>query len=1001
MSLNDLLLARFPESPAKLASFITEATDSQKWLLEEVLSAHVRAEATGEIQPLVISTASINGASNALREILKEIGNREEIFDLRIDLQIVARRYLSACGFKRANALLISNAGAEPLVLDDPDSTPADYHEIARSLRSLSIEIDRIYLAIAPQFSIQETLGGLVFCLCIRDGLLCLPELRSALAEIQSGRLVRLGKLWYVSAPIGKDGQQSRRLFLSPITLAFVFRWLEIGHRHELTPQVINKALAAVAERLQVHHPIRWRTFKGLQVFAQRFLRLQGFMPQHLVDYMSGDLASTSISERCWTGLFGLQPDSRMLEHEIRAREVRSRKVEKAKVLRPGFVQEICRSLSQKPHESACSQTVSMLAPVIAGDVKQPSLLRQLAEFVDWMLRINAIKPSTAKMHLEALSQVLFPMVSSLEQTIQDPEMWESMVENMLGDETRFSKSRNAVAKFADFLTRTQGDRFSSMGFSADALVNANIITGDQKNRTISRIRLKLQAEDPKMTEVACHLVELAYGLGARRWELLGLHFKDVLGPLEPMMRFIKNESRDLKTDASTRQLTLEHLKHESFFASWQQFATCPAGKDRDTNILEARGVDLKKIEAKIFAVIADALKEVTGLEDVSFHSLRHSAACRFLLSLYWDDVELLKIEGSPYFDQIGAEHQIIEGALRRKNTESFLEHKTVSAFLGHLNYRTTSAHYFHFYCLLRHSVMHLVNLRSPLKDKPQAIVAITGVEFDLPRDEPIHTQLKYCVEQMQVSVIVVDQPCDAGNTLVLGTDGEDIRNTLTHITDLLLLPTDNAKQKVLEELLPNPLHRDPFHISLGKRAEYLLALHEKVGLLKRDGRGTGKKRDHGVELFRMPTNQATQSAIGAILGEVERLYTTREHRRELAARLIDAMSYFSPRDLETFSFGPADDVTLILGPVMTILTRSKVNICFWQRRKVRIPGQGPRDVNSEKNTVMSLSEIPKITKGRLMVRIEAVDKHENYKPAVLAWVMGAMYLAYGNSYLL
>ena len=112
-------------------------------------------------------------------------------------------------------------------------------------------------------------------------------------------------------------------------------------------------------------------------------------------------------------------------------------------------------------------------------------------------------------------------------------------------------------------------------------------------------------------------------------------------------------------------------------------------------------------------------------------------------------------------------------------------------------------------------------------------------------------------------------------------------------------------------------------------------------------------------------------------------------------------MSFYSPRDLETFSFGPADDLARILGPVMTILERSKVNICIWERRKVRIPGQGPRDVNCEKHTVMSLSELPKITKGRLMVRIEAIDKNENYKPAVLAWVMGALYLAYGNSYLL
>jgi hypothetical protein len=112
-------------------------------------------------------------------------------------------------------------------------------------------------------------------------------------------------------------------------------------------------------------------------------------------------------------------------------------------------------------------------------------------------------------------------------------------------------------------------------------------------------------------------------------------------------------------------------------------------------------------------------------------------------------------------------------------------------------------------------------------------------------------------------------------------------------------------------------------------------------------------------------------------------------------------MHFYSPRDLETFSFGPKDDVSRVLTSVMSILGRSQVQLCYWLREKKRMPGKGPRDVNGQKIYVQRLIDLPKIKKGRLMVRIEAVNQHENYKPAVLAWVMTAMYLAYGHSYLL
>ncbi|MFQ3217397.1 hypothetical protein [Paraperlucidibaca sp.] len=1008
LSLNQLLDSRFSQWPNRLSAFVIEATETQQWLLERVLDAHVKAESIKAIQSLDLATANKNGAVNALREILKIMGNSDQLYDHRIELQTVVRRYLSACGFARANELLVSNAGAETAVLDEPELSPQSYHQIALSQHALVDELNSIYLAKAKPFNEDEVFGGVIFCLMTRDGVLSLPELRQVLVELQSGRLARLGKLFYVCGPIGKGGQQFRRLFFSPLSLAFIFRWLTLQPAQEFTVTTINVGIDALVSRLSQHADITWRKFKGLQSAAIRYLRLQDNTPQHVVDFMTGEISSTSLSESCWTRLFDFEPDPRMLVHEEEARELRRREIEKPKIVRPGFVQEICRSLAEKPQDKAKKNTLFMLAPIINRDTTQPELLVQLAEFVDWMLRVVGLESSTTKMHLENLSQVLFPMVSSLSHRIDNPDTWESMVENMLGDETRYSKAIDAVSKFSDFLTRTEGEQFASAGFSAAALVNANIITMEQKDLVVSRIRLKLQSSDPLMADVACYLVELAFGLGARRWELLGLHFSDVLGPLEAMIRFVKNLSRALKTDASTRQLTLQHLLDEPFFKDWQQFSTCQPAEDKNTNILEARGFDIKSAESKMFSVISASLKEVAGLADVSFHSLRHSAACRFMLSLHWEFVSFLEIEGSRYFDQIEKESLAIEKALLRKNTQNFLEHKTVSAFLGHLSYRTTAAHYFHFYCLLRSSYLMLTNMASLLKDESHYLVAVTEVPFDLPKDEHITVQLDFCIKEMRVPVISINTPCQQPTNLVLATDGEEIKKLLIRVSDILLLRTVAAKQTVTQELLPNQSHRTPFLSLLHRRAHYLVDLHQKVGLMKVEGRGTGKKRDHGFELFRMPVNAATQSAIGAILAEIERIYTvpeqpkaTRDLRRELAKHLVDALHFYSPRDLETFSFGPKDDVSRVLTPVMSVLNRSQVQLCYWLREKKRVPGKGPRDVNGQKIYVQRLIDLPKIKKGRLMVRIEAVNQHENYKPAVLAWVMTAMYLAYGHSYLL
>lgn len=1005
MSLLEKLANRLPTVHRKLHTYILALDEKTSGLLHQIVEAHFRAEDAGRLKPLNISTAHINGASHALREILRELGNDDELFREREVIQELIRKYLGACGFKRADELLVSNAGSERLLLDRPHDSPRAFQQVFLSMSALQSLLNQIKDGKCTALSDLEALGGFFLCIMLRDGALSLREIKRCVIEFKSGRLARLDDYFYTYGPLGKVGEQSRRLFLSPLTLAFLFRGAKAISHEELKIDLVNKSLLALKKRLEAHETITWGNFKELNFFITRYLRLNLEMTQHVVDYMSGDLESTSLTESCWAPIMGYEACDELLIHEREARELRTREAQKPKVLRPSFIKKISAALNEKPHATAKASTDALLSPVIDGRSPQPALIKQLASFVDWMIKVNGLKSSTCRMHLENLSQVLFPMVSTLDQAIESPYQWEAMIENMLRDETAYSKSIDAVTKFSDFLTRTLGDNYKPVGFSAAASVNAHIITHAQKGILTERIKNMLGRDDRLMTDIAIYLVELAYGLGARRWELIGLHFNDVLGPREPLVRFVKNQSRDLKTDSSVRQLSLKHLMNEPFYESWQEFIAKAKERDEDAgNIIEASGFDLQRYESKMFKVISRSLTEASGLKEVSFHSLRHTAACRFLLAIYWHDLSLQSFTKYGYFKEIDLCANDIKASLIRKNTANFLEHKTVSAFLGHLTFRTTAAHYFHFYCILRLGLMQQIRQKSELADDENYLSAVSGVPNSLLTGLSVPDQVALIASHLKQSLISVSSPYQPDTQLILATDGEEHRETLSLLADLVLDPSNPNLDRALAKKIPIPHARSQFLSSLLDRSNALIALQKKVGLLKTTNKERGRFLEDERLIFQMPSNMATQSAIGAILSEIERLYPERDELRSLANSFYDALGCMSRRDFETFCFKPDQDVAVVLGPIQSILQRSKTHICYWHRTKERVLVKKkleicPRDVNHAKQWTQDLAAIPRIKKGQMLVRFEAIDHDENFKPGVLIWVITVMCLAYGTDY--
>lgn len=979
----DSIRLKSSDRGANLSVWLTQQTDDQlpPWFseIDQAVESALNSNEMPLIKDLVVHK---DGAQKALHIALKGLGSKNDLQKHKYDIEKTARLYFKLLGFSRTHLLLVNNIGYQAEVVDEPDKTHAHYKIGYQVLKHLNDELSAISTGEAEPLSTSETAGALIASLALRDGALTSAEIRRALIEIHERRLVKAGPFWYVAGPLASDGTHYRRLHLSKLSVCLSFNVAIPSIKPEALNKFISKSLASLGQRLGIT-AVDTLKLKSLLTAGQHYLRFQAEIPQHVIDYAQDIAQSDSLAESCWARLLSLAPTPETLSHEIALKQAREARVA-APITRPGLIQRLTKEFEVSTSHKVVNQSVLALIT----DEKQknhPPLLLQLLDWVEWMLTINGIKPSTAKNHLRRLSRLLFANVQSLASEIKNPDDWECLYEQMLCGSTQHDKARDAIRKMSDFLAYRYDTSFGHAGFSSQALVNAWVISEGEMNQAIDQINRDHGASDYKIVEQANYLTQLACFLGLRRGELLGLEFRDVRGEIEPMLVAIDNDHRDVKSDSSNRQVPLSLVKDEQFYKPWRQQCRLKEGDKPTDNILLANGFDIEKREAKLFHAISKALQDTTKSKEVSFHTLRHSCICRLLLALYWPSLKLDELKQFPYFQEIAARSAQIRKILVRKSTEDFFEHKTVSALAGHLSFSTTAGHYFHFYCLMRSGYLAQVNERSVLPDNATVLAGSMAKVSTEENNRSIDDCFQNIAAEHQDKWICYQANKASSDEYISSELGETLKTKVKLVSELYTIDASEREKRLIELVNDDE-----------KRLKYIRGWQARSGFIEEIFR---KKKQHTKRegsVFVMPTDAPSQKGINILLNEIEQSCPEKSDFRDLAMQLLKAAEHYSANDPGTFIFKRSNEVAAVLNPVLGLLQASDIELACWCRYSVKINGSPRKQIENEQ-VIESLDQLTSNNRGNILVRIQAKEGTGLYAPRILKWIICAMYVTYGK----
>ena len=980
MSLSDADLSSIQalcrtDNLARLASWIAVADeDSKDWLGR----IHAAMMAFLELSAQDIDALSVRqgAASVAFAGLLKHLGERDELKPHLDEIQSIGRLYLSLLGFRSAHLIFVNQLPPQPEALNPPGTVDLEYRLAVQLLEAAQKLLDA-----SPQMrplSTHERCGLLIISLALRDGALSTAEITMALREISAGRIIRHRTLCYVVGPIAKNGIHLRRLHLSALSVALGMKTPPM----DLTPALLNRCLEAARKRLKTPAGKDGLKLKTLLSAAQHYLRLADYMPQFVVDYAQQYIQSDSVEEVCFARLLGVTPHPAAIAHEQALRQQVTRgKTQVMPYQHSGAIREIASACTTEKHKEDARKSALSVAHGCLARTDLSVTERLVIEWAIWMIDTRKLAPSTCSGHMVTLYRPLQASLSQLDMSLleQSPDQWDALVDDMTRDLNRRNNLFDAVVEMTRFLNfKTEGG-FRHSGYSEPALVNAYVISDVEKDEALQLLEINYGSSDPDLAKQAQFALELAHHLGNRRWEYLGLTFQDVVGTKDPILKVRNNSVRWVKTDASNRVVPLKLVWHSPLYASWRQQAELHGGYDPWDSILETRGFPLAKHERRMFDAINAVLYQVTGSPEVTYHTLRHTAVCRMMLALYWEELQLDDLCEFDYFREIAEAAPRIRDILLRSHTRHFAEHKTVSAIVGHLSFATTAGHYFHFMDLMRWAILRQVNQASLLPDKPAWVTAL-ALDADLNADTPSEA-LDLLEQKFPDSFLrhtdVAPQRLDFS--------GLGLREKLRLIGEVVLKAPED-RDSHLARLIPDDARRAKYLDGLATRLDYI---HD---LLAQKQQWSTK---HGAILI-MPTERTVQMEILGIINRVSSCHDTNRKLQELSVGLLIALKHLKSRHAGSFAFKSVSEAQQILAPVTTLLDMTKTEIDCWYYYTKRV-GKSQLKQKEKEMRVASLAELPENHRGELIVRFAFGEGTKTSPQRTLIWTMSSIFCAYGS----
>lgn len=615
--------------------------------------------------------------------------------------------------------------------------------EFEKALREYLIAGQTARTRNAPRSAADHALlalGVLEALLVTRLGYCSVPLLGHVAASVGGAPLIAAPWAWVdIKFTYARDPMQLRRVLLDPVALA---AWITASEAADQLPKpgahgkstkrrafqtgLANRAFVMLVKAMKSKgHPTAIQSLATLCASKEQYLRVST-MPL-LATFAGGDIVSSSLDAGTWLRLIGCER-----QEEISASAMPAADPAKKGTAEQGVLQPL-------PNLAPAARPESLAEQALQGDLDEDGLIAQLRDIMrgerpSWRAGFDALikkltrdpeKNETAHCVVSWLRHLAFERVNKgsalREGSVRNyrgllanrlllhlPPRLRGMDEEELQDaylevlESQSSEAQGgrinvALASFHQYvrnklipeLPKVRLSGYSHGGYVISSRIiseaefqrGLQLIQQDRLGRTADRLRQQTKA-----------FWILAFRLGMRRREILGLQVRDVGAVLA---RVRKNMARPLKTANARRVLPLCVLSNEER----EVVLGLALGRDGDEFMFfgrkppSARGLD----SHRTVSTVNELLKRLTGDAKLHPHNLRHSMATSFLFGSLGSDLDLAS---HPYlipwmkdcFAPAEAMEVAISGELHRKGGRG----SALAMTMGHGSEITTYQHYVH-----------------------------------------------------------------------------------------------------------------------------------------------------------------------------------------------------------------------------------------------------------------------------------------------------------------
>lgn len=901
-----------------------------------------------------------NSALNLAKSILKELGKNNKLKHDTKEIGKSIKRYLLWLGCVQVYELVFGGSEERPSSISH--QCEIDYQRAETLREMLHHRFHSIFYNSKDRPSKEAYLEALIVALAF-DGVLNIQELTMSVREIFQSRIFVIdSNLRYIAGPIANGDYHYRRVWLSDLTFCLA---LGLSKHHMNTNDLFElpKILTSFEKGLS-----KRSLFRAVTAYYQ----FQGEFPQIVISYMRGEVVSNSLSESCLSRIFGKKsfPEDINLTNTKRTTKTVSTNIEGKSV-----ISELKKSLSTNNKEIT-------LKYINDNQKSQKHNIQLLMDFVAWCINTKKLRNSYTLMLLSNLSQHLLPNIKDLDTAIETPDNWQELIDVMVAELPPTHKIFDAISVMSGYLTARYNDAFTGAGRSQKSSVNARIVAPDEVDQALLILKKNLNHEKFKIAE---SLVQLAYSLGARRWELLGLEAQDMEGTLDPILHIRDNAIRKTKTVSSSRCNSLLLCRDKPFLNWVSERRDKAIALGKKTPLFQTDTFNIRDDQKTLISEINKALQLVTRDKSVSFHSLRHSAVCNSLLSLYWRSLEAYPLTEYLYFKHIDEHAEKIRAVLIQPHLRDFFEHEAVSQMVGHLSFMTTADSYFHFFDLIRYCLILKQNNRFHENNAISILASAEGSTRDTRKIRHMNNKTT-----SDLLALLIENHKDK---LFTYKNIEPNSNTIYTPKEYLLY------DKLLEEFTPilTAIHNS----SLTSRAdsENNLINHEnlikKINIIDKQCKSKVDKNFNFLNLYLRETNrsiiacrQILTSRANTILDDI-----TDEDKIMFSKKLFQLTSYHAIQHKGYFRFKTVEQATSATTLLSKFLGNDPINFIYRHEKSVRVD----KKVFKKLSDINCIDEFRNIGKGALLVKIPTDQPALSwFRFSALIWVCCMIYLKFG-----